>query len=114
MLCCKERNIFHAPIVHAVNILFIFVFVFQYQNAVSASPSEVLAATPEDLSLKVEEGKDGRPVVLSMPYVRGKLEKGGVIQPGMVSHDSWCLSIFGRIVSLFTGVSLGNSWCCKG
>lgn len=54
----------------------------------SASPSEVLAATPEDLSLKLEEGKDGRPVVLSMPYVRGKLEKGGVIQPGMVSDES--------------------------
>ncbi|CAM9136355.1 unnamed protein product [Scytosiphon promiscuus] len=56
----------------------------QYQSAVSASPSEVLAATPEDLSLKVEEGKDGRPVVVSMPYVRGKLEKEGVVQPGMV------------------------------
>lgn len=44
-----------------------------------------MAATPDDLSLKVEEGSDGRPVVVSMPYVTGKLEKEGVVQPGMVS-----------------------------
>lgn len=60
---------------------------FQYQSSVSASPSEVVAATPDDLSVKVEEGGDGRPVVLSMPYVTGKLEKEGVVQPGMVSWD---------------------------
>lgn len=45
----------------------------------------MLAATPEELSLKVEEGSDGRPVVVSMPYVKGVLEKEGVLQPGMVS-----------------------------
>lgn len=56
----------------------------QYQNAVSSPPTEVVAATPEDLSLCVEEGKDGRPLVRSMPYVKGRLEKEGVIQPGMV------------------------------
>lgn len=56
----------------------------QYQTSVSSSASEVLAATPADLSLKVEEGADGRPVVLSMPYVTGKLEEQGVVQPGMV------------------------------
>eukprot|EP00903_Cladosiphon_okamuranus_P011757 g11052.t1 len=56
----------------------------QYQSSLSGSPSEVVAATPEDLSLKVEEGSDGRPVVVSMPYVTGKLEKEGIVQPGMV------------------------------
>ena len=57
----------------------------QYQNSVSTSASEVVAATPDDLSVKVEEGSDGRPVVVSMPYVTGKLEKDGVVQPGTVS-----------------------------
>lgn len=42
-------------------------------------------AAPDELSLAVEEGAGGRPVVASMPYVKGSLEKDGVIQPGMVS-----------------------------
>lgn len=55
----------------------------QYQGG-SSSSTEALAACPEDLSLTVEEGEDGRPRVVSMPYVKGKLEKEGVVQPGMV------------------------------
>ena len=67
----------------------------QYQSTVSTSPSEVLAATPEELSLVVEEGKgDGRPVVTSMPYVKGRLEKEGIIQPGMVRRNLFFVVFF--------------------
>lgn len=50
----------------------------------SQNPAEALAACPEELSLTVEEGDDGRPKVLTMPYVKGKLERDSIVQPGMV------------------------------